>query len=328
MAARLPNSARNAFTLVELLVVIAIIGILIALLLPAVQQAREAARRMQCTNNLKQLALATHNYENTYTRFPGISPNSNGFSPQARMLPFIEQGNLYDLIDFSEILMVGTGPNATLNPIFQGVQNRPLEVLMCPSESGDPILVEDDIPWAGTNYLVNVGSGEGMNYNEAGSPNGLFWRGSNVRFADIIDGTTNTILLAEGLFGGRDGVSTTASTDPQRQLKHSAVGGAPGSKTAEEIVAASASRYSGRRNGSWIRTTAFHITINGFYPPNHREPDTAHHGGVVTASRSNHPGGTQVALCDGSVRFVPETIDLLIWRSLFSRNGGEVIGQY
>jgi hypothetical protein len=313
---------------VELLVVIAIIGILVALLLPAVQQAREAARRMQCTNNLKQLALATHNYENTYRAFPGISIESTGYSAQARMLPFIEQGNLYDLIDFSQPLMHGSGPNVSLNPIYEGIQNRELDILICPSESGDPIFMDGDLPWAGTNYLVNVGSGEGMNYNDGGTPNGLFWRGSNVRFADIIDGTTNTILLAEGLFGGRNGVSTTELIDPQRQMKHSAVGGSPGSRTAEEIVGASASRYSGNRNGAWIRTTGFHITINGFYSPNSREPDAAHHGSVVTASRSNHPGGTQVALSDGSVRFVPETVDLLTWRALFSRNGGEVIPSY
>src|SRR5690606_8197484 len=108
---------RSAFTLVELLVVIAIIGILVGLLLPAVQAAREAARRMQCSNNLKQIILATHNYEATYKRLPGLT-GSSSFSPQARILPYIEQANLQDLIDFQQPLYVGPAWQARLNPLF------------------------------------------------------------------------------------------------------------------------------------------------------------------------------------------------------------------
>lgn len=319
--------SRYAFTLVELLVVIAIIGILIALLLPAVQQAREAARRIQCQNNLKQLGLAMHNYHDTHKRFPLISSSSTGFSAQAQILPFIEQGNLHDLIDFSEPLMLGSGPSVTLNPVHSGIQDRPLEMFLCPSDSGDPLYYDGTDTWAGTNYMVNVGSGTGLNYCEGCDPNGLFWRGSNTAFRDITDGTSHTILMAETLFGGRDQVSTTVLTDPQRQIKRVS-GGAPGSKTAEEIDATSASGYSGVRAGSWIRTTGYHITINGFYPPNSHKPDATHHGYIVSSSRSNHPGGTQAVLADGSVSFVTETVDLSTWRALFSRGGGEVPQPY
>ena len=130
---------RNGFTLVELLVVIAIIGILVALLLPAVQAAREAARRMQCSNNLKQWGLAAHNYHDTFRAFPMTNaqnylPNVQGFSPQARLLPFVEQVNLQDQLDFA--LPAFSGPwNALMpNPLFAASFATPLQVALCPSD--------------------------------------------------------------------------------------------------------------------------------------------------------------------------------------------------
>ncbi|HWL08282.1 MAG TPA: DUF1559 domain-containing protein [Planctomicrobium sp.] len=323
--------SRSGFTLIELLVVIAIIAILIALLLPAVQQAREAARRTQCKNNLKQLGLALHNYESTHSVFPLISHNSTGFSAQAQILPFIDQGNLQNLIDFANPLMTGSGPNVTLNPDYVGVQDRLIPVLLCPSDSGDPILDDGEFRWAGTNYLVNIGSGTGFNYCASGGsvlPDGIFWRGSNTRLRDITDGTSNTVLMAEGLFGGRDGVSTTVLTDPQRQIKRASGGGSPCTRTAEDLVAAGVSGYNGGRAGSWIRATASHIAVNGFYTPNSRNPDVTFHGDVISASRSAHVGGAQAVLADGSVRFVSENVNLETWRALFTRNGGEVIGDF
>lgn len=324
------RGARRGFTLIELLVVIAIIAILIALLLPAVQQAREAARRSQCRNNLKQLGLAMHNYESTHQVFPLISHNHQGFSPQAQILPFIDQGSLYNLIDFNHPLLVGSGPTSSLNPVHRGIQDRLLPVLQCPSDSGDPMLVETGDTWAGTNYMVNIGSGPGLNYFEGGTPanDGLFWRGSKTRFRDITDGTSNTILMAETLFGGRDSVSTTVAGNPQRQIRRAGGGGGPGSRVAEDLVAAAPAGYSGVRAGSWIRTTGYHIGINGYFTPNFSEPDVSHHGHIVSSSRSNHVGGTQVLLCDGAVRFVSDSVDLRLWRGLFSRGGGEIVGEF
>jgi len=316
--------------LVELLVVIAIIGILVALLLPAVQAAREAARRMQCSNHLKQLALAVHNYESTHRMLPMIAPHSNGISAQAQILPFIEQANLADRIDPSQPLMLGSGPNVTLNPVYAGLHDIVLPFLVCPSDNGDVYLLDGATRWAGTNYLLNAGSGNGFNYCEGGSvpTNGLFWRGSRTRFADIVDGTSNTLLMAEGLFGGRAGVSTTVLTDPRRQLQRAAGGGGVCTRTSEDLAAAAANGYTGSRNGGWLRTTGFHITINGFLTPNADRADISHHGHVLSSSRSNHPGGVQISLTDGSVRFVSETIPLTTWRALFSRAGGETLGEY
>ena len=151
---------RPAFTLVELLVVIAIIGILVGLLLPAVQAAREAARRMQCSNNLKQLALATHNYESAYKKFPGPAENSlYGYSFQAKLLPFVEQTNLHNLIDYQQPLLQGLPWRPTLNPALQPVVDKPLGVLLCPSDGGEVFYEESGQTWAGLNYVVNAGPG-------------------------------------------------------------------------------------------------------------------------------------------------------------------------
>jgi len=323
-------SRRYGFTLVELLVVIAIIGVVVSLLLPAVQAAREAARRMQCQNQLKQLALAVHNYESVYGMFPYYPPEATGLSPQARLLPFIEQANLNQLIDYSQPLMFGSGPNITLNPAYAAITDMALPVMQCPSESGDPYLIDRDVRWAGGNYLVNIGSGTGLNYCRTAThqPDGLFWSGARTQFRDITDGTSNTVLMAEGLFGGRDAVSTTVLTDPRRQMMRASGGGGVCTRTAEELTAAEPAGYVGTRAGAWLRATSFHVTINGFYPPNSPHPDTSHHGDVVTSSRSNHPGGALCSLADGSVRFVSDSVNLGTWRALFTRAGGEILADF
>jgi prepilin-type N-terminal cleavage/methylation domain-containing protein len=127
---------RVGFTLVELLVVIAIIGILVGLLLPAVQAAREAARRMQCSNNLKQLALACHNYESAHKKFPGPAGDSlYAYSAQAKLLPYVEQDNLHSLINYQLPLLLPPANNPTINPPLTPVVDKKLDLLLCPSDS-------------------------------------------------------------------------------------------------------------------------------------------------------------------------------------------------
>lgn len=320
-------STRRGFTLIELLVVIAIIALVIALLLPAVQQAREAARLVQCTNNLKQLALAFHNYHDTHRSLPlNASLSLYGYSPQTQILPFIEQGNLQQLIDFHQPLLLGPPQAPVVNPAARPVIDHAIAIFTCPSDGGDIYYHDSNHDrWAGTNYLINAGSGDNLNYCSRMN-NGLFWNGSRTRLADITDGTSHTLLSAEGLFGSR-GEDTSTLLDTQRQMKR-VVGGGICSVNANDLATRAATRYEGSRAGAWIRSAAYHTLLNGYYPPNSSHPDVAHHGELLTAARSEHAGGANAAFADGSVRFIPESIDLSVWRHLFSRNDGQVTGEF
>ncbi|MFK7822112.1 MAG: DUF1559 domain-containing protein [Planctomycetaceae bacterium] len=321
------RTRRNAFTLIELLVVIAIIAILVALLLPAVQQAREAARRTQCKNNLKQVAIAMHNYHDTHRAFPNQASSSlYGYSAVSQILPFVDQGRLYQQIDFSQPLQTGLPWRPAVNPLLADIVRRPLSVLLCPSDSGKPTHIDSNgAEWAGSNYLVNGGSGRMTNYCSRAN-DGLFWRGSRTRMSDITDGSSNTVFMAEALFGNR-GPDTTVLLDPQRQLKRVS-GGPPCGMSSDAMLSMPASRYEGRRSGAWALSTGYHSLVHGYLPPNSETPDHSHHGEVLSGPRSMHAGGAQVSLCDGSVRMINEDIDIEIQRNLFARNDGQVIGEF
>lgn len=324
---RADRRSPRGFTLIELLVVIAIIAILVALLLPAVQQAREAARRTQCKNNLKQLALATHNYHDAHNSFPLQATGSlYGYSAQAQLLPYHEQSALHGLIDFRQPLLVGLPWNPQVNPALSAVAGRTLAVLLCPSESGDPFFTDGfGYRWAGGNYLLNGGTGTGTTYCSVQS-DGLFWRGSNTRFRDVTDGTSNTVLMAEGLFGNRVPSAATL-VNPQRQMKRVSLGAAC-SVTGDQMLAATASAWDGRRASAWISATGYQTLVHGFLTPNSRMPDVIHHGDVISGPRSQHVGGAQLSLCDGSVRFVSENVDAVVFRNIFGRGDGQVISDF
>lgn len=322
------SHARTAFTLVELLVVIAIIGILVGLLLPAVQAAREAARRMQCSNNLKQIPLAMHNYESTFRRFPsgnlvGAS-FSVGLSVHARLLPFMEQSNLYQLVDFNNAYNHANNTNARLQTI---------PTFMCPSDNFSLLPTTLGGPNSyyansGTNILAGSPPTSSSDAN-FGMPecNGIFYRESKVRPGDVTDGLSNTCAFSEKIAGdGNNGISTPISDTYQPGTFPANADQALRDCMAVNTNDLSKQGYS-NVGAPWIQ--AYHSTTLYYHvlPPNTRScmfPP----GRIATTAGSRHTGGVSSALCDGSVRFVSATIDLSTWRSLGTRNGGEVIGDF
>jgi prepilin-type N-terminal cleavage/methylation domain-containing protein/prepilin-type processing-associated H-X9-DG protein len=276
---------RPGFTLVELLVVIAIIGILMALLLPAVQAAREAARRAQCTNNEKQIALAMHNYHDTYKTFPighqwvgpsGTSPDgSRGWTWSAGLLPFIEQSSLQGQIDFSLPVM----DPANVNIVLTEVPNS-----RCPSEASGPIThTQNGGSGSGlepptATYVGNCGSFR-LSFQAAyqqprGRRNGIFGRDWLVKFRDVKDGTSNTILVGETILW-------SFSWDPTWIYR---INGS-GTRAANTLGAV----RTGRRKINPAPVTSNTVRREAF--------------------SSYHPGGANFALVDGSVHYISETIE-------------------
>lgn len=345
-----------AFTLVELLVVISIIGVLVALLLPAVQAAREAARRMSCSNNMKQIVLAMHNYESAFKKLPanyttgqGISGN---FSVFAQMAPYYEQANVLDLIDFGRPLHVGCCPGQLVAPHDTAAATI-LPILACPSESGQRTFGVVSLSgrgptqsYAGTNYAMNFGTGVGLGYDTRVPTNGVQWIDADVGFSAVQDGLSNTAAFAELLLGVLSQRPQEPTTDSRRRrtmmnvrcqfvdrARRPATPGFAGFELPEDPNQleeytrnhALFRGWAGQRGAGWINGREYWTGYSHYHPPQSGTPDMTSCGWGVFGARSNHPGGVHVAMCDGSVQFVSESIDLTLWRAIGTRFGREVI---
>jgi len=329
---------RTGFTVVELLVGIAIIAVLIALLLPAVQQARNAARQAQCKSRLKQLGLALHGYHETHRVLPPLTTPAagsdfvwdwKGFGPHARLLPFLDQSPLYEKFNFDEWALDGDKNNYfghTRVPVFQ-----------CPSDA----IPEPD---PGVNYAFCLGTNIGFENNgytlTNDDQNGILTITQPVRLSDVTDGTSQVIAAGEQISAG------TGRRASQLAAYRYAPGSIPAGMssafpTAEQIrswsfgCALSANR-SNRVGRQWHRGLPGQTGFNTLLPPNSEFPNCSVHctsscdsnGPGLYAARSHHPGCVHILLMDGSARMVSDTIDLTVWHRLGARNDGEEPGEF
>ncbi len=310
-----PERSRRGFTLIELLVVIAIIAILIALLLPAVQQAREAARRSSCKNNLKQVALALHNYHDTHSVFPyGFwSLENEGIYKRNRdswfqqVLPFVEQTALYNsyITENPEYAHQFTG------------RDKKVPAFFCPSnpESG----LTSSLGFRGT-YGGNAGSTTASASSTAG--NGIFFRNSKISLRDVTDGSSNTIMVGEGVVRAVMGGTGNAYTPWSEAGTYWGGSTQAGTMIVTAEPPNSPIADCGRGCGNYTEVN---------FPC--KSTDTATPAGFscttrATYVRSYHVGGGHVALADGAVRFISSNINLATVRALGTRSGGEVIGEW
>lgn len=323
---------KTGFTLVELLVVIAIIGILVALLMPAIQAAREAARRSECVNNQKQIALALHNYHATYGKFPGIgSSSSRAYSILAKSLPFAEQKQLQELINFEQPIYTG-GHNSprSLHPDNDEAARTFVPMFRCPSDGQKDLFDQWDCDAAsgqayrGTNYAVCTGSGTDRLWSIRYKTDGLFYYDSAEAFRDVLDGTSNAVLLSETLLG--NGIAS----GPKPKKPHEAVAWIGHQPTLQnpDVAALSAGPvyyWEGYRGYAWISGKSYATTFNSYDPPNPPHPDVCALAYGWFAARSFHPGGVNACMVDGSVQFVTNDIDRTTWNNMGSISDGEVL---
>ena len=326
--------SRRGFTLVELLVVIAIIGILVGLLLPAVQAAREAARRMQCSNNLKQLGLAFHNHHDTFRSFPSGGQDKSAsrylIGWAGHIFPFFEQGNLRNSIDasiagFNTTFPAGTGPAMTAldwvqpyrhttapNNGTNAIYTNPISTFTCPSSelgSASPDAVGSTAVYAhatthgALHYRANSGATSvpqepGSNAHRVWSKSGVMYPQSKTTFGTLSDGSSNTILLGEtsALLGRAIATRSWGGIQPWTWGYY---------------------WYTPTGAGGWLSID--HKIVN--HPINYQGSSwlTNH-----TPYTSNHTGGAMFAMCDGSVQFMSQSMPLLLLQNLATASDGNV----
>jgi type II secretory pathway pseudopilin PulG len=297
---------RPAFTLFQLLLILALLALLFALLLPLIAKARQEAERARKLNNLKQLALACHNYAATNG---GVFPPGNDdkhYSAAARLLPFLEQDNLYKLIDFTK---------AMDDPANLQVRSVPVKVFLSPPDPLGP----PNKNYGPTNYLFSAGSKPALKDND-----GLFYQDSKIKLpADIPDGTSFTLMIGETLKG--DG--GTKAVDVKRQhvrLKADALKDLKADAGVQDFK--DDKNIAGDRCASWMDGRFLQGTFTATRLPNDARPDVDCGGAGGLSALRSLDATVAVAMCDGSTRLIKTaTMKAELWKALATRNGGEMI---
>jgi prepilin-type N-terminal cleavage/methylation domain-containing protein len=333
---------KRAFTLIELLVVIAIIAVLIALMMPAVQMARAAARRTQCHNNLHQLGLALQNYHSAHGVLPfGRLSCSLGFSGGqsglAVLLPYVDQVSLFNSINFEVPLSADTcGWPLGAELANQTARMRPVEVFLCPADIHRPDATFDGATFPGNNYRFNTGhsfweravaadyvtnvnaANPGLPCRFSVEPSGIFWWHSRVQFRDVIDGLSHTAAMSEHLMGDNvpDGHGRDYLWLETNDLRSEAD--------------CTSLDYAADAGMAWYtpQWDSFRdIMYNHTRTPNDPRPDCLSKTRklAIMSPSSLHSGGVHVLLCDGAVRFVSDSIDQKTWWAMGSRACGEQV---
>jgi hypothetical protein len=320
---------------------------------------------MSCGNRIRQWGLAAQNYHDVFLAFPMTNaqnylPNVQGFSPQARLLPFIELGNLQAQLDFAQPAFTGPFNALVPNPQFASYFAARLPVALCPSDPAPVFNVgAGSSNYCGINYMVSFGSGTGATYDLRWRTDGFVYENSGVRFAEITDGTSNTVLMSETVRSVGADYTLPAGTLPKSPYQ-ATLNGSSGVNSGLQSVQGLApsggpwSSFSGAggvivnpnlqtvwpamsnwrgaasaalrgRGTSWAHSGAMSTLTNGYTTPNSTIPDVVTHFTGFFAPRSCHAGGAQAVMGDGSVRWLPNGINVTVHRGLHSRDGGEAV---
>ena len=327
---------KHGFTLVELLVVVSIIGVLVGLLLPAVQSARESGRRTHCANNLRQMGLATLNFVNTSGgTFPAGrmvgSDDSLLWSPHTQILPFLEEGVTHKLINFLK------PPSDASNT--QAVKTQ-IMLFLCPSDINRLTTNAGDgqFGWGKNNYKGNGGNDTGQWFADTNTEqnNGIFVTNHPVRVAEVTDGMSHTALFSEAVLGDGDDNHIEAPTDWFRiDTTNTTSAEVVAACTSLTPAAGSGSQFS-RSGRNWVNGNYVVTRYNHVLPPNTRScarcaagtanlTTAANNQGGATTASSRHPGGVNLLLADASLQFVSSSVAPTVWSALGSRNGGEFV---